>query len=119
MKFRLLTTLGALALTLGSSAVAAGPAAADQAHCYNWAHPDRYSDGGIWFTNGTYLRRGPFMDCDTLGLGYPNHGIDVNCLVNNGGYLWLYVRDTTTGVGGWARRDTLDTVLGSSVPSCY
>jgi hypothetical protein len=115
-----LTVLGALALTLGGSVVAASPAAADPAHCYGWdTHPDRYTAGGIHFTNGTYIRRGPFMDCSGLGLGYPNHGIDVHCLVNNGGYLWFYLRDTSTGVAGWARRDTLETVFASSVPSCY
>jgi hypothetical protein len=120
MRSRLLTVLGALALAVAGSVLAAGSATADPAHCYNWnTHPDRYTAGQIAFTNGTYIRRGPWMDCDGLGLGYPSHGIDVNCLVNNGGYLWIYVRDTTTGIAGWARRDTLAFYGSAPVPGCY
>jgi hypothetical protein len=120
MRSRLLTVLGALVLAVGGSVAAASPAAADLAHCYNWnTHPDRYTAGEIRFTNGTYIRRGPWMDCDGLGLGYPNDGIDVHCSVNNGGYLWYFVRDTSTGIAGWARRDTLAFYGITTVPGCY
>lgn len=118
MRSRSLTLAGTVALALGGLTATAGPVAADQAHCYNWdTHPDKYSAGGVSFKNGTYIRRGPFLDCDGLGLGYPNHGIDVHCIVYNGSTYWLYVRDTTTGVNGWARLDTVNWD-GSFIDSC-
>jgi hypothetical protein len=119
MRSRLLTLIGALVLALGGLVVSAGPAAADQADCYGWdTHPDLYHAGGVHFLNGTYIRRGPFLHCDGLGLGYPSHGIDVNCfVVNDNGYIWLYLRDTTTGVAGWSRLDTVSWD-GSTLYSC-
>src|SRR4051794_19261671 len=36
MRSRLLTLAGTVALTLGGLTATAGPAAADQAHCYGW-----------------------------------------------------------------------------------
>lgn len=120
MRSRLLTLMGAVALALGGLLVAAGPAAADDAHCYGWdTHPDRYSAGGLSFKDGTAIRRGPYTDCDALGLGYHSQGIDVNCFVqNSNGYYWVYLRDTTTGVAGWSRLDALNWD-GSPIPSCY
>jgi hypothetical protein len=74
---------------------------------------------GDWrFGDGTAIRRGPFTDCDILGRGYRTQGIDVHCHVyNTNGVLWVYVRDTTTGVAGWARGDTI--FGGTQTGSCY
>lgn len=110
MRSRLLTFVGTAALTLGGLVVSASPAAADNTHCYGWdTHPDLYSAGGIHFGNGTYIRRGPYTDCDGFGLGYPSHGIDVHCaVINSNNNIWYYVRDTTTGVSGWALDDSLN-----------
>jgi hypothetical protein len=120
MRSRLLALMGALALTLGGLLATAGPAAADQAHCSGWnTHPDLYHAGGIHFGNGTYIRRGPYTDCDGFGLGYPSQGIDVHCFViNSSNYAWVYLEDTTTGVAGWSRIDTLSWD-GSPIPSCF
>ena len=120
MRSRLLTVMGTVALTLGGVLVSAAPAAADPAHCYGWGtHPDLYSAGGIAFANGTNIRRGPYTDCDSFGLGYPSHGIDVHCYVqNSSGNYWVYLRDTTTGVAGWSRLDALSW-NGSPIPWCY
>ncbi|MEO6502233.1 MAG: hypothetical protein ABIQ09_10030 [Jatrophihabitantaceae bacterium] len=120
MRSRLLTVLGAAALALGGLSVSAGPAAADPAHCYGWGtHPDRYSAGGIHFGNGTAIRRGPYTDCDAFGLGYPSHGIDIHCFVfNSSNNIWLYLVDTTTGVAGWSRNDTLTYDGLRSLPAC-
>lgn len=118
MRIRLLASMGALALTLGGMLVSVSPVAADPAHCGIWGTPpDRYTSGGYSFKNGTYIRRGPYMDCDVLGLGYSTHGIDVHCDAYVDGYQWVYLRDTTTGFKGWARRDTLNW-NGSSTPFC-
>jgi hypothetical protein len=51
------------------------------------------------------------------GLGYPNHGIDVHCVAITGSY-WVYVRDTTTGVNGWARYDALNFSGTVTIPVC-
>jgi hypothetical protein len=110
--------MGALALTLGGSVAAASPAAADPAHCSGWGTPsDNYFAGGYSFKNGTYIRRGPFLDCDGVGLGYPSQGIDVHCVVYNGSTYWVYLRDTSTGKAGWSRLDTLNWD-GSFTPFC-
>lgn len=109
MRSRLLASMGALALSLGGMLVAAEQTAADPAYCYSWGTPvDRHSTGGYSFKNGTYIRRGPHMDCDGLGLGYPGQGIDVHCDAYMDGYQWVYLRNTSTGINGWARRDTLN-----------
>ncbi len=119
MRSRLLASMGVLALTLGGLLVSAGPAAADPAHCSGWnTHPDLYNAGGIHFLNGTNIRRGPYTDCDSNGLGYPSHGINAHCFVtNSSGNYWVYVVDTTTGVAGWARIDALNWD-GSPIPQC-
>lgn len=108
------------AMALASTALVAGAtaAAADPAHCNGWNdHPDRYSAGGISFGDGTAIRRGPFTDCDALGLGYSGQGIDVHCQVlNPNGMRWAFVRNTTTGVNGWVRQDAIRG--GGPVPLC-
>lgn len=115
----MLTLMGALALALGSLLVGAGPAAADQSHCYGWTtHPNLYGAGGIHFKDGTYIRRGPYTDCDGFGLGYPSQGINAHCYVDNtNGVYWVYVEDTTTGVAGWSQLSTLNWD-GSPIPWC-
>jgi hypothetical protein len=121
MRPRLLALMGALALALGGLVASAGPAAADQSHCYVSQHPDLYDHGGIHFLSGTNIRRGPYTDCDVLGSGYPNDGIDVHCAVfNSNNYLWIYLEDTTTGVRGWSREDALSwNVPPDNVPYCF
>ena len=120
MRSRLLTLMGAVALTLASLTMSAGPAAADQAHCYNWdTHPDKYSAGGVSYkSGGTYIRRGPYLDCDALGVGYASHNIDVHCMVYNGSTYWLYIRDLSTGVNGWSRLDTVNWDESSVIGAC-
>jgi hypothetical protein len=120
MRSRLLALMGALALALGGVVVSASPAAADPSHCYGWdTHPNLYNSGGISFLDGTNIRRGPYTDCDVLGLGYPSHGIDVHCyIVNSNDYLWVYLVDTTTGVQGWSRLDSINWVSGA-IPRCF
>ena len=74
------------------------------------------SAGGIKFGNGTNIRRGPDITCDSHGLGYPSHGINVHCYVYNvNGHGWVYLRDTTTGVSRrlGAARAALLAVRGS------
>jgi|GEM_PF-6504761 len=49
-----------------------------------------------------------------FGRGYPSHGIDVYCFViNTNGNFWRYVRDTTTGVAGWAADSAINQPLGT------
>ena len=109
MRSKLLASMGALVLTLGGLLAAAGPAAAEPAHCSGWGtHPDLYSAGGISFLNGTYIHDGPYTDCTSVGQGYPSQGINVHCGVwNDSNVWWLYVVDTSTGKAGWARNDAL------------
>jgi hypothetical protein len=119
MRSRLLVSMGALALTVAGLVAGAGPASADQAHCYGWnTHPDLYSGGGVSFKDGTNIRRGPYKDCDILGEGFPSQGINVHCFdTNNNDYSWMYVVDTTTGVAGWVRWDAVNWD-GSFIPVC-
>lgn len=110
--------MSALALALGGLLVSPGPAAADPAHCSSWGTPsDGYTSGGYSFKSGTAIRRGPHIDCDILGRGYPTEGIDVHCAVWNGSNYWIYLRDTNDGTKGWARLDSLNWD-GSSTPFC-
>lgn len=121
MRNRPNTSLAAVFLTLGGLAVSAGPAAADPASCYGWnTHPDVTHTGGVSFGNGTNIRRGPDTSCDSHGLGYPSHGIDVHCHVYNAsGYGWAYVRNLTTGVSGWARINTLNVSPSAGIGECW
>ncbi|MGE5829221.1 MAG: hypothetical protein ACM30G_12805 [Micromonosporaceae bacterium] len=120
MRSRLLTILAGLALAMGSTAVVTLllPATPASAHCSgHGTHPDLYSAGGISFSNGTRIRTHPHTDCTILGLGYPSHGIDVHCATETGS-LWLYVRDTTTGVNGWGRFDAFNYAHPVLIPDC-
>jgi hypothetical protein len=123
MRSRLLAATGALVLTLGGLLAGASPAvAADDPHCYGWdTHPDLHTSGGLRFGDGTAIRRGPYTDCDAFGRGYPGDGIDVYCNVKNrNGVVWIYVRNTTTGVTGWAAASALyPTAPDVSVDPCY
>lgn len=118
------TTAAVLALMSGLLLVPAGGASADPARCSGYTtHPDRYSAGGITFKDGAAIRRGPFSDCDRLGLGYRGHGIDVHCAgrqETNPGPAWIFVRDTTTGVNGWVRSDALNYQfeVAGPIPRC-
>ena len=121
MRSRLLATLSGLALAAG---VLVGgvlvPATAASAHCSgHGTHPDVYSAGGISFANGTNIRRFPHTsDCsDILGQGFPSQGIDVHCAVETGS-LWLFVRNTSTGINGWARFDVLRYAMTIVIRDC-
>lgn len=118
---RLLAVAGTVALAAGGLLVTASPAAAVPAHCLNWnTHPDLYNSGGISFSNGTYLRSGPYSDCPGNGQGFPSQGINVHCaVINSFDYAWFYINDTSTGVNGWARYDSLTYSKSVSVPDCY
>jgi hypothetical protein len=120
MRSRLLSILAGLALALGGTAVAVVlmPATPASAHCSgHGTHPDLYSAGGISFKNGTRIHRYPHLDCVVDGLGYPSHGIDVHCGTVTG-TLWLYIRDTTTGVNGWGRYDAFNYAFTVFIPDC-
>ena len=80
--------------------------------------PDRYFAMGISFKDGTAIYRGPWNDCVILGRGYPVQTIDVHCKYYNGSNDFVYLRDTSTGVAGWSRLDTLNWD-GSFIPNCY
>ena len=70
------------------------------------------------FKDGTNIRRGPYTDCDSFGLGYHSQGINVHCgRLNSSNYLWVYLVDTSTGVAGWSRIDALNWD-GSPIPDC-
>lgn len=103
--------VGALAAgSIGAvSAPQAGAVVADEAHCYGWTtHPDRWSGGNVSFRDGAAIRRGPYTDCTSFGLGYAGHGIDVHCVVTNANRVeWFWVRNTTTGVSGWVSENAL------------
>lgn len=108
MRSRLLARLAGLLLAVG---VAVGgvlvPAAPASAHCSGHnTHPDVYGSGGISFGSGTAIRTRPHVGCTIKGRGYTTQGIDVHCAFETG-ELWLYVRNTSTGVSGWSRRDAL------------
>jgi hypothetical protein len=120
MPSRLLVSMGALALTVGGLLATAGPAAADNAHCYGWSQGDYYSGGGVSFQTGTNIRRGPYTDCDAFGEGFPSQGINVHCSVeNSNSTYWVYVVDTSTGVAGWAAWSALNHTVGlSNIPGC-
>jgi hypothetical protein len=122
MRSRLLSILVGLGLALGSTAIAVGavlvPATPASAHCSgHTTHPDLYNSGGISFANGTRIHAQPHLDCTVLGLGYPSQGIDVHCATLTGS-LWLYVRDTTTGVNGWGRFDAFNYAHTVTIPDC-
>ncbi|MBO4206078.1 hypothetical protein [Micromonospora echinofusca] len=108
MRSRLLSIASALAFVVSGSMVALVPATPASAHCDgHGTHPDLYSGGGISWGNGTYIRAYPHRDCQAHGQGYPGQGIDVHCATYTN-ELWFFVRNTTTGVNGWARRDALN-----------
>ena len=105
MRSRLLAAAAGLALAFTGLVVL--PATPAFAHCGGHStHPDLYNAGGIHFANGTNIRRYPHIDCVADGQGFPSQGIDAHCATETGS-LWLYLRNTTTGVRGWARFDAL------------
>jgi len=119
VRSRLMAGVAALVLAITGLLVVSSPASA---HCGGHTpHPDLYSSGGVSFRDGTRMRAYPHTNCAIRGLGYPNHRIDLHCATFTSGpgrpAEWFYVRNTTTGVNGWARRDTLrftstDLILG-------
>ena len=116
MRKRLLAAAAVLAMMVGGLVFAAASPAS--AHCSgHGTHPDLYSAGGISWGNGTAIRRQPHIGCPALGRGYPNQGIDVHCAVTTGAD-WVYARDTSTGINGWAREDALRIDGVRYVPYC-
>jgi|SRR5215467_407665 len=123
MRSRIFRLVSALTLVLGGLLLApATPAladAGDPAHCSEFPHPDLYNGGGIGFLNGTIIHSGAYTNCKNRGEGFPSQGINVHCLVvNDNGFIWLYVVDTTTGIQGWARLDALNVMRTVSVDVC-
>jgi len=119
MRSRLLAGVVTLVLAIsGLLVVSAGPAAA---HCGgHGTHPDLYGAGGVSFRSGTRIRAYPHTNCAVRGLGYRSHGIDLHCHVFMPGNpaVWFFVRNTSTGVNGWARTDTLDITSTHYIPHC-
>ena len=121
MRSRLLASMSALGLTLGGLLVSASPAGAEPAHCSWWNNSirDLYTAGGIYFKDGAPIRTGAVSECNIVGSGSSNHGIDIHCRVKNDqGANWIHLRDTTTGVAGWSRADSLSGPA-TSVPNCF
>jgi len=117
MRSRILGIAAAMTLAV-TGLVVVGPASPAFAHCGGHStHPDRYNGGGISWANGTFIHRYPHIDCVTDGQGFPGQGIDVHCAVITG-TAWLYVRNTSTGVAGWARHDALRISGTVTVPFC-
>lgn len=115
MRSRLLAIVSGLVLAVIGVVVPASPASA---HCGGHStHPDLYNAGGISFKDGTRIRTHPHIDCTVLGLGFPGHGIDVHCATETGS-LWLFVRNTTTGVNGWGRFDAFNYAFPVLIPDC-
>ncbi|MEO7261823.1 MAG: hypothetical protein ABI047_11300 [Jatrophihabitantaceae bacterium] len=121
MRSRLLTVVGTVALTLGGLLVSAGPAAADPARCSGWSAPaDTSEGGGFSFKNVTPIYRGPYNDCAAFFPGVSGHGIDIHCYYQNTfGTVFMYLRDTSTGVAGWSRLDDLNSSGGPVIHYCY
>jgi hypothetical protein len=118
MRSRLLSIASTLALTVAGTLVALTPAGPASAHCSgHGTHPDMYNGGAVSFANGTRIHAYPHIDCATNGLGYPSHGIDVHCYTYTNAY-WIFVRNTTTGVAGWARLDALNLPGSEIVAPC-
>lgn len=67
-------------------------------------------DPAVGHTIGTnvYLRRGSDTGCGYNGQAQPSETLDYYCWTwGHEGYSWTYVKDLTTGVGGWIRDDLL------------
>jgi hypothetical protein len=61
------------------------------------------SNDGTFTGNGVYIRSGPYTGCSPYGLGYRGNYLKVWCyVINNNGYLWVYLNDRSTGVRGWS-----------------
>jgi len=124
MRSRILSLAGVLALIPGVLLLApATPAMADPgdpAHCSEFgSHPDLYNGGGISFANGTIIHSGAYTDCNPRGEGFPSQGINVHCaVVNDNGFGWFFVVDTSTGISGWGRTDAFNYAHSVSVPIC-
>jgi hypothetical protein len=119
MRSRVLSIASAFGLVLAGSLLALTPASPASAHCSgHGTHPDVYSAGAISFGNGTNIRTYPHADCTSRGLGYPSHGIDVHCVSSGSSGLWFYLRNTTTGVNGWARFEGLRILRPTEIRSC-
>jgi hypothetical protein len=121
MRKRLLAATSMVAMTIGILvAVTGSPAsAADCSGRDN--HPDVYGATSITWGNGTSIRVYPNIECARAGQGFPGQGIDVHCAINAGGaghLHWLYVRNTSTGVSGWARQDALNHPGTQAIPDC-
>lgn len=62
------------------------------------------------------IRRGPYAECDPLGVAYPGARLDYWCYVyNEYGLGWTFVEATTVGIRGWVYDDNL-TGQGSDLP---
>jgi hypothetical protein len=115
MRSRLLAAAAGLSLALFGAVAPASPASA---HCGgHGTHPDLYGGGGISFKNGTNIRRYPHTNCASDGPGCPSQGIDVHCATETGS-LWLFVRNTSTGVSGWSRFDALNYAFTVTIRDC-
>ncbi|MEV0941505.1 hypothetical protein [Micromonospora wenchangensis] len=118
MRSRLLSIASALTLAVSGSVLALIPASPASAHCDGHGqHPDLYSGGGISWGDGTFIRAYPHQDCQPKGQGYPNQNIDVHCATLTGD-LWFFVRNTSTGINGWARRDALRFSQSVTIADC-
>ena len=110
MKLKTARGLGALALVL--SAVTLG--ASDQPAFAAGSCPNNHfsnKDGQIWHngfaSNHVAIRNGNGGGCAIVGYGDVTDTTQVHCFTPNGDWLWVHLKDLTTGVSGWVRIDHL------------
>lgn len=90
-------------LTLGTTAVTAGPAQAANLPC-NSSAPDidhgSYRDSTV--SGGAWIRNGPHDTCGLVGSTVPGDRLDYYCYTRNAaGNTWTLLRNTATGIVGW------------------
>ncbi|MEN3608752.1 SH3 domain-containing protein [Plantactinospora sp. ZYX-F-223] len=105
---RIESTVAALALGAASLVAAVVPGtpalAAPAATCPDngWSIRDG-GTGYLFAASGVNIRTGPSTDCTSVGLGYPNHLVRLDCQKAG----WSHIFDHTTGKLGWVRNDML------------
>jgi len=87
------------------------------------ASPASASASGRYNADGVRIRSCPFTtsSCAILGLGYPNQNVTITCwkpgTTVNGGNIWYYHRNLSTGVVGYSTEAYI-TVFSGSIPRC-
>ncbi|WFE39420.1 hypothetical protein [Micromonospora sp. WMMD998] len=124
MSMRKASSIGAaVVLTVAAAGVAVVGAGAPASASCSHSHSNVDNKFGQLFNaTNVNIRTGPHTSCGSLGYGQLSHGVDFHCFASgdrvsaNGRttYTWTYLKDTTTGVSGWAADALLDN-LGANV----